>query len=245
MEWWEDFFTGMVPDLWRAAVSEKQTRAEADFVERLLQLPPCSKILDVPCGNGRHTLELAARGYSMTGVDFSPAFLDEARSRAADQRLQVTWERMDMRALPWDEEFDGAFCLGGSFGYFDDAGDAAFLQSVARALKPGARFVLDATRVAEIILPNYREREWTQVGEFLFLEENRYDHETGRMQTGYTLVRDGQVEKKTDSVWIPTYREICLLLSTSGFGKCQAFGSFEQEPFKFGSPMLYLVATKA
>lgn len=243
-EWWENFFQGMFADLWRVAVPAEHTRAEVDFLEKLFQLPPRSKILDVPCGQGRHTLELASRNYQMTGVDYSPGFLEEARSKARERRLEITWERRDMRVLPWQDEFDGAFCIGGSFAYFTDEGNAAFLRSVARALKPGGRFVVDATRVAEFILPRHREREWTPIGDFLFLEENHYDPAQGRMQTEYTLVRDGKTEKKSDSVRIYTYREIDRLLEHAGFAKREAFGSFEREPYQFGSPMLYIAATK-
>jgi SAM-dependent methyltransferase len=244
-EWWENFFQGMVADLWRVAVPAEHTRVEVDFLEKVFQLPPRSRILDVPCGQRRHTLELASRGYQMTGVDFSPAFLDEARSKAHERQLEIAWERRDMRALPWQDEFDAAFCIGGSFAYFIDEGNAAFLNSVARALKPGGRFALDATRVAEFILPRHRDREWCQVGDFLFLEENHYDPAQGRMQTEYTLVRDGKTEKKSDSVRIYTFREIDCLLESAGFGKREAFGSFERETYQFGSPMLYILASKA
>jgi len=243
--WWENFFQGMVADLWRVAVPDEHTRAEVDFLEKVFHLPPGSKILDVPCGQGRHTLELAARNYQMTGADYSPAFLDAARSQAAERRLEIVWERLDMRALPWQDEFDGAFCIGGSFAYFDDEGNAAFVQSVARALKPGGRFVLDATRIAEFILPKFCEREWARVGDFLFLEENHYQHETGRMETEYTLIRDGKMEKKSDSVRIYTYRELDSLLKEAGFGKLESYGSFEREPYQLGSPMHYVVASKA
>jgi len=243
-EWWENFFQGMFADLWRVAVPQEHTRAEVDFLEKLFQLPPRSRILDAPCGHGRHTLELASRNYLMTGVDYSPEMLDMARSESAKRRLEISWERRDMRALPWQDEFDAAFCIGGSFAYFTDEGNAAFVSSVARALKPGGRFAIDATRVAEFIFPRHRDREWCQVGDFLFLEENHYDPALGRMQTEYTLVRDGKIEKKSDAVRIYTFREIDRLLADAGFGKREAFGSFEREPYQFGSPMLYILASK-
>jgi SAM-dependent methyltransferase len=244
-EWWENFFQGMIADLWRVAVPAEHTRAEVDFLERLFQVPPGSRVLDVPCGQGRHALELASRGYQVTGVDYAPAFLEEARSRASERGLEIAWERRDMRALTWQEEFDAVFCLGGSFGYFTDEGNAAFVSSVARALKPGGRFALDATRVAEFIFPRHRDREWTPIRDFLFLEENHYDPAQGRMMTEYTVVRDGKTEKRSDSVRIYTYREIDRLLEDAGFGKREAFGSFDREPYQFNSPMLYFLASKA
>jgi cyclopropane fatty-acyl-phospholipid synthase-like methyltransferase len=59
--WYEEFFHGLALDLWRKAVTEEQTEAEADFIAGILDLPNGARILDVPCGNGRHSIELEAR----------------------------------------------------------------------------------------------------------------------------------------------------------------------------------------
>jgi SAM-dependent methyltransferase len=177
-------------------------------------------------------------------VDLASGFIEEARSKAAARQLTMAFKQGDMRDLPWQEEFDGAFCWGNSFGYLDDDGNAAFLKSVARALKPGGRFVLDGSSVAECILPRYEDRSWVQIGDILFLEENHYDHVQGRYDTEYTFVRDGQVEKKFGSHRIYTYREMWRLLEEAGFTNVEGHGSLNQEPFRLGSPGLLLVATK-
>lgn len=243
-EWWEDFFSGVVLDLWRQAIPEEQTRAEADFIEELLQLPQHAKILDAPCGEGRLCRELTARGYHMTGADIALPFLEEARAKAAQRGLSIAWEHRDVRHLSWQEEFDGTFCFGNSFGYFTDAGNVDFLKSLSRALKPGARFVLDAASCAEALLPKCPERTWAQVGEILFLEEHRYDHLQGRLDTEYTFVRDGKAEKRFGSHRLYTYRELCRLLEEAGFASPQGFGSLGKEPFRLGAPGLFLVSTK-
>ncbi|MBI1940859.1 MAG: class I SAM-dependent methyltransferase [Acidobacteria bacterium] len=244
-EWWEEFFSGLALELWRAAVTEDQTRAEVDFVEQLLRLPVKGKVLDVPCGNGRHSLELASRHYDVTGVDLAPDFVAEARSMAAQRKLQGRWERRDMRDLPWAGEFDGAFCFGNSFGYLDDEGNAAFLKAVHRALKPGARFIVDASTCAEIILPIYEERSWQQVGDILFLEQNHYDHLLSRYETEYTFVRDGKVERRHGSHRVYTFRELIGLLAATGFVNWEAYGSLRQAPFRLGSQCLFMVTAKA
>ena len=118
--WWEQFFEGVAVDLWLQAVSPEQTEREADALARMLAVPAGGEILDVPCGAGRLSLALANRGYRMTGVDWSAEFLDHARARDAGNR--VTWERRDMRDLPWPARFDGAFCVGNSFGYWTTKG---------------------------------------------------------------------------------------------------------------------------
>ena len=242
-EWWENFFSGVALDCWRQAVSDEQTRLEADFIEQSLGLRPPAKILDAPCGNGRLSLELAARGYQMTGIDIAREFLDEARSKSGERRLAIAWEYRDMRDLPWQAVFDGAFCFGNSFGYFDDSGNANFLKAVVRSLKSGARFVLEAA-AAEIVLPIFEPNTMSPVGDILFIEENRYDHAEGRLYTDYTFVRNGKAEKRPGSQRIYTYRELSHLLEEAGFADIEAFGSLTKEPYKLGAKRLILAATK-
>lgn len=244
IEWWKDFFTGLTIDLWRAAITEEQTRAEADFLKKTLQLTPQSKALDVPCGNGRLSLELGAHGFQLTGVDISHGFLEEARSTAVKRQLKISFEQREMRDLPWEKEFDGAFCFGNSFGFLDDNGNANFLKAIYRILTPGRRFVLDAASVAENVLPKIQNRTEVQIGDILFREENQYDHVMGRLDTEYTFIRHSTVEKRFGSHRIYTYRELCHLLEAAGFIILEAYGSLTQEPFKFGSTGLFFVAMK-
>ena len=148
--WWEDFFEGLAVQLWLDAVPAAHTEREAERIAASLALPDGAEILDVPCGGGRLSFPLTARGYRVTGVDSSREFI--AHAMAAPGAEAVAWERRDMRDLPWPRRFDGAFCVGNSFGYLDDDGNAAFLRAVAAALKPGGRFVLETPMVLEQLL---------------------------------------------------------------------------------------------
>src|SRR5258705_25766 len=114
--WWESFFHGVALDFWRAAIPAELTRAEADFIAKQLQLTNSAKVLDVPCGNGRLSIELAQRGFALTGVDIATEFMDEANSNSTQIGVNVDWHTQDMRHLPWPTNFDGAFCFGNSIG---------------------------------------------------------------------------------------------------------------------------------
>ena len=149
-----------------------------------------------------------------------------------------------MRDLPWHETFDGAFCFGNSFGYLDDAGNADFLKAVARALRPGARFLLDTSYVAEVLFPSLQERAWYPLGDAVVLADRRYDPVGGRLHVEYTCIRDGHREKWPMSARIHTCREVHRLLEEAGFSDVQGFGSLTREPFRLGSPRLLLTATK-
>ena len=243
-DWWKSFFHGIALDLWRAAVTDEQTKNEADVIQKLLALPGGASILDVPCGNGRHCLELAGRGYAMTGLDIAVSFIEEARAKAAQRGLAVTLHAGDMRHLPWREEFDGAFCFGNSFGYMSDADNAAFLKSVAEVLKPGGRFVLQSPMVAEAYLPQFKEHMSYEVGGIKFEVAHQYNLAQSRLETEYTFTRDGKTEKRVGSHRVYTYRELCGLVGEARFDAFDAYGANDREPFRLGSPILSLVATK-
>ena len=213
--WWETFFEGVAVDLWREALPPEHSEREAESVARLLDIEAGSAILDVPCGAGRLALPLARRGYQVTGVDWSAESLEHARR--ADPARHIVWDRRDMRDLPWRAHFDGAFCLGNSFGYLDDAGNAAFLRAVAGALKPGARFVLETPMVLENLLQHLQDRPWWQVGERRLLIVNRYDPARQRLDIEYTFVTASRVEVRNGSHRAYTYRELVALLDAAGF----------------------------
>ena len=242
-EWWRDFFSGLTVEMWRLAMSEEQTRKEADFIQKIFPAPPAS-LLDVPCGNGRHSIELASRGYTMTGVDISPEFLAAARSGSAGRNLPITWELREMRELPRRNTFDGAFCLGNSFGYLDDKGNLDFLKAVHRALAPGRRFALDASSVAENVLPKVQGHTEMRIGDILFIEDNHYDSVSSRLETDYTFVRGDRAEKRFGSHRIYTFCEFETLLSEAGFVGCRALGDLDGSPVQSGDESLFFVASR-
>ena len=213
--WWESFFQGVAVDLWLEAMPPEHTAREADALAEALAVPVGAEVLDVPCGAGRLSLALARRGYSMTAVDWSAEFLAHARSGDADSG--VRWEQRDMRDLPWRAHFDAAFCVGNSFGYLDDEGNATFLAALASALKPGARFVLETPMVIENLLGHLQDRAWWKVGEIYLLVVNTYDHRTTRLEIEYTFVANGRVEVRRGSHRAYSYRELVALIEAAGF----------------------------
>lgn len=107
-DWYLDFFQGIVVDMWQHAVSPEQSLREVEFVIELLQLPPAGRVLVVPCGFGRHSVELAERGFQVTGIDISADCLARAHKLANERNVMVNWTECEMRQLPAGETFDGA-----------------------------------------------------------------------------------------------------------------------------------------
>jgi SAM-dependent methyltransferase len=242
-EWWKDFFSGLVVDFWRGALPDEVTRTEVEFLEKHLRLSEGSRVLDVPCGAGRLSIELAARGCLVTGVDISDEFLNAARNGARERDLRIEWRQSDMRELPWRSEFGAAYCAGSSFGFLGDEGDSAFLEAVSLTLRPGGRFFADF-KAAESMLGNFRESHEMRVGDIEFRARNRYDPTTGTMESDYTISRGEVVENKRAVHRIYSCAEILKMLRNAGFGDLETYGSMQGEPFRLGSPTLLVVASR-
>jgi SAM-dependent methyltransferase len=242
--WASEFFSGLFVEFWLACTSEPQTKQEADFLEEVLQAPPSAKFLDLACGGGRHCHELAARGYAMTGVDLSAEFLAHARRGADEKKLAIQWQQRPITNLTFHNEFDGAYIMGNSLGGLDDAGHLAFFRGVARALKPGARFVIDTGVIAESILPTIKDHPRWQIGEFTLIVNNVYDHAAARLNMDFTIQRGSQTEQKAGFSQVYLYRDFCGRLEAAGFSEMIGYSTLTQEPYRLGSPRLLLVARR-
>lgn len=242
--WYEGFFFGVAQDFWRAVVPETMTRAEVRLAEETLRLPRGGSVLDVPCGFGRHALPLARQGYRVTGVDISPDTLDELRRASAAEKLAVRCLPGNILTLRLPRNFDGALCLGNSFGYFGRPDDARFIRRVAAALKTGGRFLLNTAAVAESLLPNYPEDEVLTVDGITLRLRDSYDARESVLITEYAFERGGRRERRVSRHSVYTVAEVVSFCEAAGLRVLDLFGSASRAVYHLGSPQLYLVAEK-
>lgn len=243
--WYEGFFEGVTLDLWERACSKEQTLAECDLLESLLEPSAGARLLDVPCGLGRHLLELDQRGYQVTGVDLSKEAIERVDAKAKSQGVDVELKLGDMREIQTEDPFDGAYCLGNSFGYFDYRSSVDFLKAVSQSLKPKSGFVLDTGMAAESILPNLDEKNWVELGDLIFLIENEYRVSESRLDTRFIFVHQGTTQVKLAYHYVFTVSELKRMLEEAGLELIGLFSSTDQEPFSVGDPNLILFAVKA
>ena len=119
------------------------TSMEVSTMVELAELRPGMSVLDAPCGHGRHSNELAVRGYRVIGVDRNQRFLAKALSDASELGVRVDYLALDLREMSFREDFDAAISWYSSFGYFDDETDREILRRYRVSLRSGGRFILD------------------------------------------------------------------------------------------------------
>jgi SAM-dependent methyltransferase len=247
--WFEDFFHGLATELWRRAAGPELTAAETAFLVRELRLGAGSRVLDVPCGFGRHALALAADpGCDVDGVDISAEYVAEVRAAAVQHggpgRVRV--QRGDMRVLDVEAgAYDAACCLGNSFGYGDRDDSWAFLAGVARALRPGGRFALDTGTAAESLLPGgVHDVDEHRFGDLVMRIENRYDALASRLDSAMTFTQGKRIQQATASHHVHTVGELRSMLRDAGLEPLAAYAAPDGAPYALGSPRLILVAER-
>lgn len=115
---------------------------ELAFIRQHLPVELFPRLLDVPCGIGRHAAPLAAMGYEVVGVDRDAAAIDQARRAGAPGASYRVLDIGELDTLPADR-FDGVLCLWQSFGYGTAQENRELLCSMARRLRAGGLLLLD------------------------------------------------------------------------------------------------------
>jgi len=244
--WYEDdaFWVGTGPamfteDRWAQAATD------VDGVLAATGVTAGARILDLGCGVGRHTLEFARRGFKMTAVDRTSAYLDEARKRAQAESLEVEWVHADMREFRRDSEFDLVVNLLTSFGYFEDpADDRRTAENIFAALKPGGQFVLEIMG-KEVLARMFRPFDWHRLADgTLFLEERKLRDAWDRLDVRWILIKEDKRREYEFTLRLFAASDLKKLLLDVGFGRADAFGSLDKKPYDHDAERLVIVAGK-
>ena len=241
-DWWQTGFGPGYLALYDGFLAER-TPVEVDQIEALLQLHPPRRILDLPCGQGRHAIELARRGYEVTGVDLSTYMLGVAAERAEAARVRVRWLAGDMReALP-GETFDLILNLFTSLGYFDDeADDRRVVRAAASMLEPGGRFLLEVIN-GQRVMGNFQEREWFTVGQTAVMERRSLDVSTRRMVVERTVSSTTGDDVSVHAVRLYSGPAVKTMLDAAGFNRVELYGDWDGAPLTPESLRVLAVGT--
>lgn len=227
-QWYEALFENYGMKYDRESFTQG-TGGECDFIEEEIGYDETAKILDIGCGTGRHSIELAQRGYTVVGIDLSESQLQRAREKASRQNLSILFQKQDARNLPFLQEFDLAIMLcEGAFPLMEtDEMNFQILQNAARALKPDGKLIFTTLNglfplfhsVKEFLDSETKEGNATHAG-------NTFDLMTFR-ERSIISVEDDLGNKKelhcNERYYVPC--EITWLLKTLNFKTIDIFGA--------------------
>jgi SAM-dependent methyltransferase len=217
----------------------------ARLVELLGELPSGARILDCPCGQGRHAHLLAENGYNVDGLDYSDELLAVARERGTGPLLRYT--QGDMRRLPakWSSRFDAVVNLFTSFGFFDSAADdRRVLAEFARVLKPGGLVIWHGGS-RDGVMSRFISRDWWSTADgTVFGQERRFDPLSGFLHVHATWrgpAGDGEREHR---IRLYSATHLAERMAEVGLVVEQAFAGWSDRPLQRRSGEMLLVARK-
>jgi ubiquinone/menaquinone biosynthesis C-methylase UbiE len=244
-EWWQSYFDNQYLLEYEPLFTLERDRREVARLLDVLGLPSGSRILDVPCGQGRHAHLLAEAGFDVDGLDYSTELLTRARDRGTGSRLRYT--RGDMRKLParWTSRFDAVLNLFTSFGFFaQPADDRVVLAEFARVLKPGGVLVWHGGS-RDGVMARFLARDWWQTTDgTLIAHERSFDGLSGVLTVHSVWSGPSGRGSREHRIRLYTPTRLAELCADAGLIVEQAFDSFSNKPLTRRSSEMLLVAWK-
>ena len=232
-EWWRKLFNALyVKTDGDVVENAENTRREVDFIVTAAAIQPHSNILDLCCGQGRHCLELARRGFKhVMGVDRSRYLIRLAKKRAQTEGLGVAFKEGDARnPRLMESSFDCVAIMGNSFGYFSNKqDDEKVLNTVGKLLRPSGQIVLDITDGAHMA-EHFDRRSWEWIDEHHFVcRERSISADKERLISREVIVNDetGVIADQFYAERLYTRESIGKLLEKTGFRNIRHHGHAE------------------
>ena len=257
--WYVRFFKRDYLRIYGHTLHQDRTELETQFAIHALEIEPHSTVLDLCCGQGRHSIALAKTGLKVIGVDLSEEMLEIARSQAAKIRPSpvnggngvgegdICFHHADMRQLPdqFQGRFDAVINMFTSFGYLEsEDDDQQVLHQIAKSLKPGGKLLMDLLN-REWVIINNEEYDWHrhQDGRIV-LERRQLNLQTSTNHLTYTeILPDGSRREMSDlQMRLYSLTELVKMLATAGLTLKKVYGGFRGEDYSVNTRRMIIVA---
>lgn len=237
----DDFWETLGPVFFEAG-RWQSAPGEIEQIIDLAAIAPGATVLDLCCGPGRHALELARRGFAVTGVDRTASYLKIAQGEADD--LSIEFVQADMREFCRPGAFSVALNLYSSFGYFDDqADDRLVVENLYRSLAPGGVLMIDLLS-KEVLARNQFHRNWIEWDGGFLLESSQVQRDWTWLQNRWIVITQDGVGEYLWGHRLYAASELSALLQSAGFSQVKLYGDLAGAPYNQAASRLVAVARK-
>lgn len=243
--WWKDYFDSNYLLEYEPVFDLVRDRHEVARLMEVLGLPSGARVLDCPCGQGRHAHLLAEAGYRVEGLDYSRELLAAARRRGTGPTLRYT--QGDMRRLParWSGRFDAVVNLFTSFGFFADPGDdAQVIREFARVLGPEGTLVFHGGS-RDGVMARFLDRDWWRTADgTVVTQERAFDPLTGVLTIDTGATGPSGFPERQHRIRLYTASRLAELCLDAGLIVEEAYDGWADRPLRRTSTEMLLVARK-
>ena len=244
-DWWASYFDEEYLREYEPLFTLERDRREVSRILEILGLPNGARVLDVPCGQGRHAHLLAEAGFRVDGVDLSPQLLAHARERGTGPTLR--YRRGDMRRLPmqWSGRFDAVLNLFTSFGFFrEPADDRRVIAEFARVLRPGGILVWHGGS-RDGVMARFLSRDWWRTTDgTIHAQERRFDALSGILTVASHWYGPRGAGAREHRIRLYTATRLAELCADVGLIVEEAYDGWRDRPIRRRSSEMILVARK-
>jgi SAM-dependent methyltransferase len=247
-EWWRDYrcHFGKLDESSPMITDRSDARTALQSILQYVDLEEGSQILDLCCGPGRYATELAKMGFEVVGIDINEDYVALAQKIAEQERVSPEIIVGDMRELAYVDRFDAVINVGTSFGFFEtDAENQLVVESLARALKPGGRFLLEMGN-RDYLLKNFEAANSRENPDGSVTQVQRiFDYERSRINTTFRRSSNGELVEAWAHSWRAyTLAEVASLLSHADLELVDTFGGWQSEPYNVDAPRMVAISKK-
>lgn len=240
-----NFFDGHYKDIWRNVFPDKTTLQEVDFIIKEANLQKGDSVLDIMCGYGRHSIELAKRGFNVTAVDNLSDYIIEIQEKSNSQKLKINCIHSDVLKLKLEKNYDAIICMGNSIQFFNYEELLKLFGILSQHIKYRGKFVINTWMIMEIAVNQFNAKGWSRINNLLFLTESKWFFQPTRIETESIIYDEcGNKEEKKGIDYIFSISEVEKIMQQTGFFMSEIYSVPGIKKFSIGEPRAYIVAEK-